>query len=230
MLIGDGNCKVLTMCSPATQAKKKIPKKKRAGRPRKHKKERTEHMSHGWFMLVTPEGRVVTMVHMIDPENNDHVTEALTIAVMEFKKLDALAYDRMCSYAPKSKSKEIFKRVKWWAVDAFHLRLHKETCKYSPRKVPALKRRFKGVNTSVAEQTFSWLRNYARTVNEMKETRGRFLTMLYVKRHNELVEAGNTEHLNPYKAGQDACRTKKRSRSYDYSTPVAKEMMKAMKA
>ena len=58
--------------------------------------------------------------------------------------------------------------------------------------------RIKNLNTSIAEQTFSWFRGYARSLNELRPTRHQFLVLLYSKIHNALIAEGETSHLGPY--------------------------------
>ena len=60
-----------------------------------------------------------------------------------------------------------------------------------------LKMRLKGMNTSVAEQVFSWFPGYAQVLNELRPERHNFLVLYYCRRHDMLVEQGRTEHVNP---------------------------------
>ena len=61
--------------------------------------------------------------------------------------------------------------------------------------MPKLKRRLKGVNTSAAEQLFSWFRGYERSLNEMRPGRHRVAVLFFVRKHNALIDAGDTGHL-----------------------------------
>ena len=54
------------------------------------------------------------------------------------------------------------------------------------------------MNTVAAEQTFSWFRGYARSMNELRAERHQFLVPLYAKEHSKLLAVGDTEHLNPH--------------------------------
>jgi len=60
---------------------------------------------------------------------------------------------------------------------------------------------------------FSWFRNYARIINEMKSTRHKFLVLFFVKKHNDLLANGATGHLGPVSA------KRRRSKSYACSGP-----------
>ena len=113
--------------------------------------------------------------------------------------LDCFIMDRNCKYAPLHKSK--FAKIKTWAIDKFHAKKgHGPKCKCSPYNNRAIMRRLKGINTSVCEQVWSWLRNYASTMNHMNSRRHKFLLLSYVRRHNDMIAAGDVLHLNIFKA------------------------------
>ena len=63
-----------------------------------------------------------------------------------------------------------------------------------------LDRRLKGVNTSIAEQTFSWFRGYAASFNQTRPEFQRFIVLVYTAKHNDLVHKGEAVHLNPFSA------------------------------
>ena len=233
LVVGDGNAKVLTRCGADTQAKKKE-SMKRTGRPRKHKKAKPSNMSHGWYMMVVPTGQIVQISQMLDPEDHEIVTHALESTVERFPNLNCFVYDRACAYAPKNKTRAAFKKIKHWCVDKFHARRHNKRCKCSPRNVPSIRRRLRGVNTVCAEQAFSWFRGYARTLNDMNEYRHKFLVLVFTRMHIEAVKKGDTAHLNAYAPLQSL--SMKRSRPYACTkakpkacTKVKKRMMKAKK-
>ena len=85
-------------------------------------------------------------------------------------------------------------------------------------------KRVKDVNTSVSEQVFSWFRGYARTFSEMKSLRQRFLVLYYSVRHNALIDAGKTSHLNGFAIGQH--RVKKKQQPYGCG-PTRKQVVTA---
>ena len=68
VLIGDGHEKGLSRCSEEA---------KRAGRPRKSGKRAT-NFTNGWFMVMTPKGRIVSVVQQKQPESNHIVICCLT--------------------------------------------------------------------------------------------------------------------------------------------------------
>ena len=75
----------------------------------------------------------------------------------------------------------------------------------------------------VAEQTFSWFRNFAFTLNSMRPLRHEFLVHHYCRIHNEQVDAGDIRHLTP------AVRLGRRQ-SVPYTCSKGKKVIKAMKA
>ena len=88
--------------------------------------------------------------------------------------------------------------IRTYSTDKFHGSRHKADCKENPYATPSLMRRIAGLNTSVAEQTFSWSRGYARSTHELRQARRRFRVPLYAKFHNALLASGETSRLNPY--------------------------------
>ena len=190
LIVGDGHAKVMTKCEGHS---------KRAGRPRKLKKQRRKALTNGWFMVCEPGGRVLVVQQQIDPENNDDVEKAFVKAVGTYPSINCCVYDRNCSFAPTRSANPVFRNVKSWPVDKWHGHRHKKKCKYSPKNVKRYRDRLKRVNTSVCEQVFSWFRGHARVLNEMKASRNHFLVLYYVRKHNELMSQDDTSHLNQHK-------------------------------
>ncbi len=84
------------------------------------------------------------------------------------------------------------------------------------------------MTTNAVEQTFSWYKNYAKTVIDMIESRARFLSMVYVKRHNELVAEGGTSHLNVFAELRQKSRVKGMTKGTPYDcAPNAEKARKA---
>ena len=75
--------------------------------------------------------------------------------------------------------------------------------------------RLRGINTVVSDQTFSWVRGYAGSMDELHPARRQFLVHLYAKAHNELVTKGDISQLNPHRAKRypeiNAVRLRRRS-------------------
>ena len=138
-------------------------------------------------MVLEPKGAILSVVEQCAPENHAVVDSALQKALPQHENVDCVCYDRNCSFCVKAKNKGVYKNVKTWAIDTWHAKKHCKNCACSPENHLSIKRRLRGVNTSVCEQTFSWFRNYARTMNELRPLRHRFLVLFYAKRHNELV-------------------------------------------
>ena len=119
-------------------------------------------------------------------------------------------------------------------VDRFHAKGHRRACPCHPMK-PRLKKRLGTLNTSVAEQIFSWFRTYAVVLNEMRELRHRFAVLWFCQMHNDLLQDGNTAHLNKYKAEKAA---KRKSKPYtcrkDHNKSISKrkksQSMKSQKS
>jgi hypothetical protein len=187
-LCGDGHEKVLTRCS-----NERAPMK-RSGRPRPQ--ERVKAFSNGWFMLVWPSnGRVLSVVRQDEPEGNAIATEALEKVLPLYKDVDCFIYDRCCKYMPSAIENDNLKQIKYYTTDKFHGFKHVSSCKCRPQSVRRLNNRLKHVNTSVCEQTFSWFRNYAKVLNQMRSLQHQFLVLYFIKRHNHLVSCGDTMHL-----------------------------------
>ncbi|CAE8711661.1 unnamed protein product [Polarella glacialis] len=216
--------------------------KKRGGRP-STKRTKQKPYTNGWFMLSDPsDGRILSVVQQFEPENNAVVFEAIGKVIDTYPECDGFIMDRCCKVAPEAKRRDLFPQIKYWATDVWHGEKHSDACKHTMRNVRALKTRFKGVNTSVAEQIFSWFRGYARTFNEMKDLRHMFLVVYYCKRHNMLIDNGDTKHLNKFSTHKKAKKVKKsyecikkrdhknKNRSRVKKNSVQKRTMKAKKA
>jgi hypothetical protein len=157
----------------------------------------------------------------VNPENNDDVEKAFADTLQHHKSVNCIVYDRNCSFAPRKQKNQAFSKVKYWPIDIFHGGRHTGRCKYSPKNVPKYKRRLPGVNTQVCEQTFSWFRNYARSLNELRPLRQKFLILYYARAHNGLVAKGETFHAKPLS-------TRKQKRGH-YDCAVPMKIMKTMK-
>ena len=172
----------------------------------------------------------------VNPKNNDDVELAFEKAFRQHPKVDCIVYDRNCSLAPSGSDLPKFAGVKFWPVDKWHGARHTDGCRYSPQNVPKYAKRLKHVNTSVCAQTFSWFRNYARSMNEMKPLKQGFLILLYVKEHNKLMASGTTHHISSVlprkqKKGHYACAKKDKASKHNSAMkkPSANEKKSSMK-
>ena len=102
--------------------------------------------------------------------------------------------DRMCKVMPEAEKMPVFKSIKYWSTDLWHGEKHNKKCKCNPHVHLRLKRRLSKVNSSAAEQ----LRGYAKTFNEFRPERHRFLMLYSCGRHNQLVSTNYTGHLKTH--------------------------------
>ena len=121
-------------------------------------------------------------------------------------------------------------------MDRFHSYGHSKKCPCNPRSKTRLKKCIKNLNTSIAEQTFSWFRGYSKVLNDMRPLRHRFAVLFFCKQHNDLVACGGTYHLNQYKVYKGkgatkpyACNKVKGKKAKKIMKPVTMKAMKAMK-
>ena len=192
-IVGDGNAKISMPCGYATG--------KRVGRPRKGARSTTRTRSHGWFMLVEPRMmRIVGIQPMMSPENNEVKVKALKTIMPHYKNLDCFIHDRNCSFESFARSHAFLKQIRFYPIDRFHSVTHKKGCKNNPRTIKRLARRVKGVNTSAAEQIFSWFKRYSGVLNEMPKGKHSFLVMLFCRWHNIHASADDYWAMHPPKA------------------------------
>ena len=231
-LVGDGHQKVLMKtCGAIGNASKK-----RAGRPRQDGHEKRSH-GHGWFMLIDPvSARILSVVPQDQPEGNTVATHSLLKVLPKYPKVDLLIMDRCCHFMPAALKTEGLEQLKYFSLDRFHSYGHTRKCPCNPRSKTRLKKRIAGLNTSVAEQTFSWFRGYSRVLNDMRRARHRFAVLLFCKWHNNMVLQGNTHHLNKYKVQKAknaskpyACNKKTGKGGKKLKTMKVRKNMKAMK-
>ena len=77
-------------------------------------------------------------------------------------------------------------------------------CACCPKNHQRLRRRLRHVNTVICEQTFSWFRGYARSFLTMRAARHHFAVLAFSRWHNQLVDAGDLDHLNAFSANKRA--------------------------
>ena len=136
---------------------------------------------------------------MYRPGNNDLALNELERVARRYPYVNCFVYDRACKILKDvATRKKALWEIRTYSADKFHGSRHKGNCKANPHARPELMRRIAGLNTSVAEKTFSWFRGYARSTNELKQPRRKFLVPLYAKFRNATIASGNTSHLNPY--------------------------------
>lgn len=160
---------------------------------------RKQNHTNGWFMVFSSASRILACKQQVDPECNSTAADVFATALKHHGRMDCVVYDRCCASAPNLMKDDRFVNVKHWTTDEWHGHRHNAKCKFSPKNVRGLARHVEQVNTSICEQTFSWFRGYARTLNEMRPLRQRFLVLSYVKAHNELVQAKSLAHLGKVK-------------------------------
>ena len=183
----------------SVSAKCQGPPPAHVGRPRKEgaKKQR----QNGWFMAMDPcSGLVLSVDDMEEPENNAVAKKVLGKVMAKATNLDCVIYDKMCVCMKSFASDKEFKQVKYWPVDRFHAKAHSSSCPCSPVHIRRLDLRLRSVNSSIAEQTFSWFRGYASSFNTKAHDTHIFYVLLYVKMHNNLVRQNRLQHLNALSA------------------------------
>ena len=196
-VVADGNAKVMAKCS-----KNETPPK-RAGAPRKDNdglRKRSKPYWNGWFFFLCPKsGRVLQAAPMYHPENNAFVLDELEKVLATYPFVDCFIYDRACKVKKDVVArKKKLSKIRTYTTDKFHGSRHKPDCEANPYAHSRLMHRIRNLNTSIAEQTFSWFRGYARSLNELKPMRHQFVVLLYARMHNDLISKGDTTHLNPY--------------------------------
>ena len=145
-------------------------------------------------------GLVLSVDDMEEPENNAVAKKVLGKVMAKATNLDCVIYDKMCVCMKSFASDKEFKQVKYWPVDRFHAKAHSSSCPCSPVHIRRLDLRLRSVNSSIAEQTFSWFRGYASSFNTKAHDTHIFYVLLYVKMHNNLVRQNRLQHLNAFSA------------------------------
>ena len=79
----------------------------------------------------------------------------------------------------------------WW-----HGYAHCDDCPTNPWMIETLCHRIHDVNTSIAEQVFSWFRRFASTLNELRPRRHRFICLFYAAMHNDVLGRGEATYIN----------------------------------
>ena len=166
---------------------------------------------------------ILAVSQMRQPENNDITIKTMGKALKQLEDVDTVILDRMCKVMPTAVKNAAFKGIKYYTCDLWHGEKHSKRCKCNPHVHQRLKRRLKRVNTSVAEQVFAWLRNFARTFNELRPARHYFLMLYYCRRHNKMIDDKYVGHRNKYSHKNTA---KRYSKSYHCNKKNTKKAMR----
>ncbi|CAE7231491.1 TTN [Symbiodinium sp. CCMP2592] len=178
-------------------------------------------------MAIDPgSGLILSVTNMLEPENNEVAKAVLNKVISRASNLNCVIYDKMCVCQKAFSSDQNFAKVKYWCVDRFHAKAHGDRCPCSPLLHRRLDLRLRDVNTSIAEQTFSWFRGYASSFNTKNADTHIFYVLLYVKKHNLLVRKDYIRHLNPFSARAKASKsrhvlTRPSSKKYHCRRPAA---------
>ncbi len=168
---------------------------------------------------MEPKSRhIISVREQIDAENNAVAKESLECTPATYPKLNSLVLDRAFAFMPSALKTPSLVQIKNFVIDKFHAQGHSDKCPCNPYVHQRLMRLLKGINTPACEQLFSWFRNYARSFNELRADRHRFITLYFAKKHNDLVDASDTAHLSRH----SLVRKKKRSRRPYKCTPMKK--------
>ena len=210
----DGHAKVLTRLCKGDR----VPR--RTGRPRKRKGKKTKRkkLTNGWFMILHTTGRILAVRQMHDPEDNIVAIGALEEIVELYKEAKTVVYDRACKLIYKASKRSKLRRIKAYACDKLHGRKHSKKCICNPHYRKDIAKAIRRINTSVCEQALAWFRVYASIFNNMNPIRQKFYVLAYARAHNEMVSAGDTDHLNPT---AKTCKIRKRP-STSYACTKAK--------
>ena len=130
------------------------------------------------------------------PEDNKVVTDALTKVIRHYPKMNTFIMDRNCKYFQTAQKTRSLNQITAYPVDLFHAQKGRsKSCQCNPYYRPSLMKRVKNVNTSAAEQVFSWFRGYAGSMNTMPRNRHYFFVLRYCRLHNALMDKGEKAHL-----------------------------------
>lgn len=198
-IVADGHAKVHARCGESYTHK---------GRPRASGIPKP--YGHGWFMLVNPDDhRILAVSRMDQPEGNAIATDTLKRVLPNYPQCNAFVMDRCCALYSKNQGKPCFKQIKYWAVDHWHAHTHKKGCLCNPLHIRRLRLRLQKVNTSAAEQVFSWFRNYARILNECSVLRHSFKVLFFARLHNKACASRKLAYLNSHTRSKRGKATKK---------------------
>ena len=134
---GDGIKKIIVKVGT-----KNAPKKK-TGRPSLTQKNPKPY-SLGLLVVYDPSiSRIVSVTHMLKPENNTHKIECIEKILHLYKNVDLFIHDLACKLAPAAMNKNLFPQIKFWFVDRFDSKKQGSRCSYSPYNIPEIEKRIK---------------------------------------------------------------------------------------
>ena len=114
--------------------------------------------------------------------------------------MNAFIMDKNCLYHKEGKKHQALKGIKTYAIDKFHAnedpkKGHCINCPCNPYSHKKIMKRIKNVNTSAAEQVFSWFRGYAGLLNHTTRSRHYFYVLRYCRIHNGMMDQDDKSHL-----------------------------------
>ena len=118
--------------------------------------------------------------------------------------LDCVIYNRMCCALAAVPGSELLCGIKHFCVHKFHAYGHASSCPCSPYVHSRIDKRFQRMNTSVAEQTFAWFRNYAGRFNTMARLRYVFYVTFYVQKSYRACPAEQRDPSQSLRLQQEA--------------------------
>ena len=125
--------------------------------------------------------------------------DELEKVLVTYPFVDCFIYDRACKVKKDVVArKKKLSKIRTYTTDKFHGCRHRPDCVANPFVHSRLMHHIRNLHTSIDEQTPSWFRGYAGSMNELKPLRRQFIVLLYARMHNELISEGDTTHLNPY--------------------------------
>ena len=141
-------------------------------------------------MAMSPRSNtIIGMAPMNAPEGNEVAIGLLKRIIPNYPQARVLIYDRACQLKKRVERTPELKQLRHLVVDRFHAYRHSSKCVANPRVHRHLSRAVHKVNTATAEQTFSWLRHYARYLNPMTSKKHEFLLYMFARKHNDLMRS-----------------------------------------
>ena len=116
---------------------------------------------------------------MYRPGNNAIVLNEMDRVVGRYPYVSCFIYDRACRILGDvaARRKALWK-IRTYTTDKFHGARHRRNCRAKPFSSPPLTKRIEGLNTIIADQTFSRFRGYAWSMIELRQARRKFLVPL----------------------------------------------------
>eukprot|EP00973_Karenia_brevis_P072411 10057260-Karenia_brevis.AAC.1 len=82
-------------------------------------------MTNNWFLVSDAKsGRMLSVVQMHNPENNDTATHAMERIIKQYPNIRISIFDCNCKLIEAAQCRPLLEQIKTWSIDKMHAKRH----------------------------------------------------------------------------------------------------------